>query len=37
VFEHFTTPIVEKKAKGADEESGKKEDGKDAFTKATDN
>lgn len=35
VFEHFTTPIAEKKSK--EESENVKEDGKDAFTKATDN
>ena len=35
VFEHFSTPMVEKKSK--DEVDNNKEDGKDAFTKATNN
>ncbi len=35
VFEHFTTPTAEKRSK--DDSENVKEDGKDAFTKATDN
>ena len=35
VFDHFSTPMTEKKSK--DDGDNNKEDGKDAFTKATNN
>lgn len=35
VFEHFSTPMADKKSK--DDGDNNKEDGKDAFTKATNN